>query len=101
MGQITEHFARSMLAHCDRGEHPPLTVWEAKQLLVAWLAQESAYALAFAAGMERAAEICDRESRLTEAGMSLRTEVGQQGAQAMSVGASNCANAIRRAAKGE
>ncbi len=37
MGQITETFARQMLVHCERNEHPPLTVWEAKQLAHAWL----------------------------------------------------------------
>jgi hypothetical protein len=42
MGQITEDFARQMIVHCERKEHPPLTVWEAEQLAYAWLALEAA-----------------------------------------------------------
>ena len=41
MGQITEDFARQMLTHCERKEHPPLTVWEAEQLARAWLEREA------------------------------------------------------------
>lgn len=33
MGQIHPGFIADMLKHCERGEHPPLTVWEAQQLL--------------------------------------------------------------------
>jgi hypothetical protein len=40
MGQITEGFARQMLVHCERKEHPPLTVWEAEQLARAWIDRE-------------------------------------------------------------
>ena len=40
MGQITEGFAHQMLKHCERKEHPPLTVWEAEQLAHAWLDRE-------------------------------------------------------------
>lgn len=41
MGQITEAFCQQMLVHCERGEHPPLTVWEAQQLAYAWLKQHA------------------------------------------------------------
>jgi hypothetical protein len=37
MAQITEQFARDMMACCERGEVPPLTVWEVRQLLFFWL----------------------------------------------------------------
>ena len=40
MGQITKAFAEQMLEHCKRGEHPPITVWEAEQLARAWLERE-------------------------------------------------------------
>lgn len=40
MGQITEAFVKQMLVHCERKEHPPLTVWEAEQLARAWLELE-------------------------------------------------------------
>ncbi len=40
MGQITRDFVEQMLTHCERKEHPPLTVWEAAQLAQAWLDRE-------------------------------------------------------------
>ncbi len=40
MGQITKAFADQMISHCERGEHPPLTVHEAHQLAHAWLHRE-------------------------------------------------------------
>jgi heme-degrading monooxygenase HmoA len=46
MGQITQHFARDMLAHCVRKERPPLTIWETEQLLRAWLQLDTARAVA-------------------------------------------------------
>lgn len=41
MGQITEDFARRMLVHTANKQHPPLTVWEAEQLALAWLEREA------------------------------------------------------------
>lgn len=40
MGQITQQFAADMLERVERGLHPAFTVWEAKQLLTAWLDRE-------------------------------------------------------------
>jgi hypothetical protein len=41
MGQITEQFAADMLGRAERGLHPQFTVWEAKQLLLAWQEREA------------------------------------------------------------
>lgn len=41
MGQITEQFAADMLDRAERGLHPQFTVWEAKQLLMAWQERET------------------------------------------------------------
>ena len=41
MAQITENMVLDMLTACERNEHPPLTVWEAKQLLHAWREREA------------------------------------------------------------
>lgn len=40
MGQITEAFVAQMLADCTAGRHPPLTIWEARQLALAWADRE-------------------------------------------------------------
>lgn len=41
MAQVTRDFARIMLEQCESGEFPHLTVWEMKQLLIAFLDRES------------------------------------------------------------
>ncbi len=41
MAQITEQFAADMLGRAERGLHPQFTVWEAKQLLLAWQEREA------------------------------------------------------------
>ena len=40
LGQITEQFAADMLDRAERGLRPQFTVWEAKQLLLAWQERE-------------------------------------------------------------
>lgn len=37
MGQITEDFIMRAMRCCQLGQHPSLTVWEARQLLTAWV----------------------------------------------------------------
>lgn len=52
MSQVHAGFIADMLKHCERGEHPPLTVWEAQQLLT--LAQRALAASPAAAPQEPA-----------------------------------------------
>ena len=61
MGQLTREFVGQMLTHCARQEHPPLTVWEAKQLARAWLDRERRIAMdgALAELYEAVAQILD------------------------------------------
>lgn len=40
MSQITTAFAEIMLATAEDGRHTPLTIWEEKQLALAWLERE-------------------------------------------------------------
>ncbi|MDE3038754.1 MAG: hypothetical protein KGJ21_09945 [Pseudomonadota bacterium] len=42
MGQITVDFCDHILNNSDAGKHSPLTVWEEKQLALAWLEREEA-----------------------------------------------------------
>ena len=37
MGQITEDFIMRAMRCCQLGQHPSMTVWEARQLLTAWV----------------------------------------------------------------
>lgn len=37
MGQITEDFILRAMRQCQLGRHPPMTVWEVRQLLTAWV----------------------------------------------------------------
>ncbi len=41
MAQVHDGLAREWLKQCERGERPPLTVWEIQQLLLRWLATTS------------------------------------------------------------
>ncbi len=40
MGQLTQSFVDLALAACSEGRHPPLTIWETRQLLLAWSERE-------------------------------------------------------------
>lgn len=42
MGQITQNFVDLAMATCKEGRHPSLTVWEAQQLLHAWIERDEA-----------------------------------------------------------
>lgn len=37
MGQLTREFVENIVKRADEGKHSPLTVWEEKQLALAWL----------------------------------------------------------------
>lgn len=42
MGQITVDFCNQIIKNSGAGEHSPLTIWEEKQLALAWLEREEA-----------------------------------------------------------
>jgi len=78
MGQITEAFARTMLACCERGEHPPLTVWETRQLLHAWLTLHASDGVSLCAGSHESLPADDPMRRLVVDGVPIAISLGKE-----------------------